>query len=669
MRPAAARRPQPGDAGETAEDRARLLGRFVAADRHAFALRAARDALAEPLARIARSFVAARAWCPFGFARLSDYSRETLGRSSRWLRDLCALDRSLEAMPPLREALAGRDGGRPLGRVRALLVGRVAAEASVAAWIERARGRTVRQLAEEAREARARGSVWPPGNKDGAAAGEPGARAVGQGDQDPEAEGRGVLVRLLVPEPVRVAFDETLELHRALEGSEATVTSFVEALVAEAIAGAATPFDADRAPLAATKSLEAVEGALARTTRCWAHLDWSPPETEGVAAAAAILARARALEAKAGRGGPAELAEQLREAVALEDDIERALGRLLAEMGEMEAWVRLRFSGVGHYGEERLGMGRRTAETRAALARALERHPRIREAYEEGRIGIEATCLLLRALGRGESAAGIEEEWVARAEEVTIKRLRDEIRAVGLRRVVASRREVPPPDDGDWYASIERRAGATRERVRALGRMAAAGTSADVFLRLRLPDEVAGDLLASIEAARVELAARVEAVPWWEPWPGEAEAAGSVLAARGYSNRCRRAPAWVGLLALLEQYLEAWDDPRGQPAREGDPVYVRAGWRCEAPACTSQRNLEQHHIVYRSLGGSDEPSNLLCLCRFHHSLGEHGDLAQCRGAAPLGVLWRLGKVEVCRWYRNERRLGQEPVPGRATAIQ
>ena len=46
-----------------------------------------------------------------------------------------------------------------------------------------------------------------------------------------------VLVRMAVPAPVRAAFDEGLDLFRAVEGREATATSFVEALVGESLAG------------------------------------------------------------------------------------------------------------------------------------------------------------------------------------------------------------------------------------------------------------------------------------------------------------------------------------------------------------------------------------------------------------------------------------------------
>lgn len=583
---------------------------------------------------------------------------------------------AFERLPGLKEAVTGQDGGRPLGRVRGVVLARVASGKSVGAWIEWARSHTVRQLVEAVQWARRSASVWPPepvgfGNALRLEQAEGGGLGGLFEDPEQEAEETGVLVRLVVPEPVRVAFEEGLELHRAIEGGQATVTSFVEALVGEAASGGPLPFDAERVGLGRAAATKVVEEALARSTGGWAGLSWSAPGGGELDRVSRILGRLRALERRAGVGGAADLLEQLREAVALEDEIERAFGRLLAEMGDMRAWQRLRFSGVGHYGQERLGLPRRTAEARAALARAVRSHPVLREAYEGGRIGAEAAGLLLRVLkraGAGRPEEKLEEAWVRRAEEVTIKRLRDEVRAVGLGRFVGGKdgrtRLTPTPlPDEAWYSSIERRAGLARRRVALLGSLAALGQSADVFLRLRLPERLASELLASIEAARAELSRQAEQMPWWEEGPAESPPPGSVRAARSFSSRCLRSPAWVGLLALLERYVEVWDDARAQPERRHESLYSRAGWRCEAPACTARRNLELHHIVYRSRGGSDDPTNLLCLCRFHHGLGEHGELASCRGTAPLGVVWRLGRADCARWYFNERRLGPDPPLG------
>src|SRR4029077_7822255 len=71
-----------------------------------------------------------------------------------------------------------------------------------------------------------------------------------------------------------------------------------------------------------------------------------------------------------------------------------------------------------------------------------------------------------------------------------------------------------------------------------------------------------------------------------------------------------------------------------------------------------RRNLEDHHLIYRSRLGADDLSNRVCPCRYHHARGERGGLARCRGAAPNGILWRLGRRELGAWYRNERRLGR-----------
>jgi hypothetical protein len=57
-------------------------------------------------------------------------------------------------------------------------------------------------------------------------------------------------------------------------------------------------------------------------------------------------------------------------------------------------------------------------------------------------------------------------------------------------------------------------------------------------------------------------------------------------------------------------------------------------------------------MVYRSHGGSDDPSNLTSLCPFHHRMGEHGGLLKVTGTAPLGLRWQIGD----RVFVNERAM-------------
>jgi 5-methylcytosine-specific restriction endonuclease McrA len=266
--------------------------------------------------------------------------------------------------------------------------------------------------------------------------------------------------------------------------------------------------------------------------------------------------------------------------------------------------------------------------------------------------------MVVQVLGCGPVPREAEEAWVERAREATIKRLRDERRALLLQGVVEPASHEPiPMEDAAWHASLRQEPGCLRARVLELGHRAARGRGPDVFLRLRLPEDLASSFTAAVESRRWLLTREVERVPWDEPWP-DPGARPSVLAARMFSARCRRVPAWVGLLAMLEDYVETWDHPGERPARAAGTIYVRDGWRCSAPGCTSRRHLEDHHLVYRSRGGDrKEPSNRICLCRFHHQRGEHGGLASCRGRAPLGIVWRLGRGELAVSFRNERRVG------------
>jgi hypothetical protein len=134
----------------------------------------------------------------------------------------------------------------------------------------------------------------------------------------------------------------------------------------------------------------------------------------------------------------------------------------------------------------------------------------------------------------------------------------------------------------------------------------------------------------------------------------------SIRAARHFAIRCRRLPPWVGLLSLLEDYAETWDDPQLIPKRRWSRIYERDGYRCMAPGCTARRQIQDHHVQYRLHRGSDDLWNQLSLCRFHHLQGEHGRFAQVRGRAPLDIIWRLGRPDLATWWKNERRLDGPP---------
>lgn len=68
----------------------------------------------------------------------------------------------------------------------------------------------------------------------------------------------------------------------------------------------------------------------------------------------------------------------------------------------------------------------------------------------------------------------------------------------------------------------------------------------------------------------------------------------------------------------------ALEDENQLPISIRNEVLNRDAWQCAFPGCTLRKMLDVHHIVFRSRGGSDELSNLVCLCRIHHGLVHRG---------------------------------------------
>jgi 5-methylcytosine-specific restriction endonuclease McrA len=457
------------------------------------------------------------------------------------------------------------------------------------------------------------------------------------------------MVTLRVPAPIRVAFEETLDLHRAVVGGHAGVADFVEALVAEA------PVN-QRNVEPVPEKITAVPEAPARVIGSLDDSDFTVPAFASPAIRAALdcLERvenciatppARAQEDPMDR--IVHLERTIHELLRLEDEIETHVGTLLAEMHEQGAWRQLQCANAAEYGEERLGMSRTTVWRRATIVRRLRGLHDVRAAYLQGHIGLEAADTIRRALG-GTADTATQRAWIDRARRATLKRLQDDQNLAARERLLG-KRATPPPDDAAWNASLHRRPGRGIAVVLDMSRRALAAiengcTSPDVFLRMALPPDLASGLRLVLEERRRALA---------EDSPTPVNPRPSQQIARALRRRRCGVPQWVAMLALLEEYVVTWD---ASPRRKGDSVYERAGWRCAAPGCTARRNLEVHHVVYRARGGANVADNLVCLCRSHHQFGEHAGRLRCRGQAPLGVVWRLGIPRLATWLRNEMRL-------------
>ena len=114
---------------------------------------------------------------------------------------------------------------------------------------------------------------------------------------------------------------------------------------------------------------------------------------------------------------------------------------------------------------------------------------------------------------------------------------------------------------------------------------------------------------------------------------------------------------------LLAHALEAWDvDDRRlrRQLRDRLPIFERDGWRCTVPGCTSRRNLQAHHVVFRSAGGPDTAENQTTLCAFHHHRGVHGGTLRITGRAPAALVFELGtragRPPLARYRSGDRRV-------------
>jgi hypothetical protein len=654
-------------------------------------LAAARDRLVLPLARAARAFHDAQAWIPFGFSQLDDWSREHLDRSGRWLRQLAALDRAVEAQPQLGVALAGSDGGKPLGICAVLEIARACHRPPpgtpdsvdhVAAWIALARRMSLDELRNQTRAALA----------------DPSDAAT---TTDPDADPSTHHVHVAVPADVQAAFEETLDLHRAVAGRETGLAVCAEAVSTFACSDSpsgrfprdvpitplrSAPQEPARKPRRCGPAWDAEAGvalgtsALRRADAMLRHLAASERAVLSLSGDVVSRQACRADGAHDGSGGTARaLGAALVDLVACQDRIEVHIGELLSDLDAARPWKHSPWSGapdpLAHYAEETLRMSRTSAHDRLHAARQLQRLPVVRAAYESGSIGLEKTLLILRIAALQPMDASLQARWIECAVQTTLKRLRDEYRA--LRRQHAFHASDPadrprsgsplePLDDAAWLASIGRFPGRGRSFVletgcRILERTQAARWSPVVFLRARLPEEQARDFAAAIDTARHVLwqaAMRSSGPPLGAA--AEARLRPSVRLAWLFCREPTGVPAWLGLLALLEEYVLTWDAPETMRRGRWDAIHARAGWRCTCAGCTRRSNLEAHHVRYRSRGGGSEPANVLTVCGVHHRLGEHGTAASCRGEAPLGIVWGLGESGLRQWYRNERRIGPHP---------
>ena len=454
-------------------------GRFVSTtaletDRVLRRLAAVGSVLVLPLARAAAALVEHTAWQACGFRTQADFTRERLGRDSRWLRQLVSLHRAQERLPALAQALCGADGGSPLGQVAALLVGRVATPENVETWIARARQLSLEELRVAVQLASSEPSSLSPdtgeldatvlsARAEGVPARDlesaPGCdRGSDVGEQEDESR---VRLRFSVPPDVQWIFEAGLELYRCVEGWDAGVSSFVPALVGEATsAGCAPPDDfRPRWQGEARREKEALRERVAEALRREVRRGGAGNRAVDVNVSGIVLSlhtpamrralqrldlydflrsRLRRLERKLALLPKARSKTRTRDLrrlvgvfqvlVRMQDEIEIDMGDLLLELHDRRTWKSLGFRSLEAYAEACLGMGGSTAHQRVSLARRLPRLGVIRQAYESGEIGTEAAGHVVRRMEHLPAEEALQRQWLRHVLPLTVKRLREEDR-------------------------------------------------------------------------------------------------------------------------------------------------------------------------------------------------------------------------------------------------
>src|SRR5574342_609973 len=94
------------------------------------------------------------------------------------------------------------------------------------------------------------------------------------------------------------------------------------------------------------------------------------------------------------------------------------------------------------------------------------------------------------------------------------------------------------------------------------------------------------------------------------------------------------------LWLMARHFIETWEPllrGRSTPSRRSREQ--NQGF-CTTPGC-SRPSAQDHHLVFRSHGGSDDPGNRTPVCAPHHLRGIHGGRLSVSGTAPDRLVWRL----------------------------
>jgi hypothetical protein len=448
-------------------------------------------------------------------------------------------------------------------------------------WLSLARGRTVRALESSCKQA-----GEPPARR---------AEAETDEGEDDSVEGEPrVPFRVSCPRRVSTSWRRALELARRMTGEELPIWQAAEAIAAEALSAVESGSLGELTDRDLADPRQEGGGSARRPeTHCasdtgetydpFPDIDWSVVE-ESIPEPVESLGREL-------HGADAfALDERMRRVVPSMQRIDWQIGRLLRLFLDMRLHKMMGFASASRYVRERLGMSTRKGRALVHLERHGAKFPQLASAYRSGEISWVRALAVLPVIGEQRAS-----DWIERAKSVTVRRLIDEVDwAIETRDAVVPFQSIAPPPPRANLVRPERQMCAREERP-------------------VLDSEIAFFGPASV-VALFRTAVSAFARPSESPWRG--------------------------LERLLDHVNGEWAN---QP-RHRDPVFAREGWRCAVPACSSRRNLHDHHVLFRSRGGDNGRDNRVAVCAWHHLRGLHAGTVRAHGRAPAEITWEIGST-------------------------
>ncbi|HYC00908.1 MAG TPA: HNH endonuclease signature motif containing protein [Candidatus Limnocylindrales bacterium] len=313
---------------------------------------------------------------------------------------------------------------------------------------------------------------------------------------------------------------------------------------------------------------------------------------------------------------PSRLDRRMRKVVAVMQTNDARLADLMARHAPSGFYRHLGHATLEDYAHARLGICPRKTRDLLRMARdSSRRGSGIFEAYRAGKL-TRAKVAALAPVSHGVHARA----WAERARLVTLRRLRQELLYAKARAHIDHHCTIGPPPPP---------------------RMSLEGIWDELRRHATIHDPAAGQSPRTADESRQMRGAHLRVVP--APMPCTVSFVGPARIVEWFHHlqTCFMQPGdrrGDGLRRMLEDILAQW---RALPGHR-DPIFARDGWRCSVPGCTARAQLHDHHVIFRSLRGPDDPWNRVAVCLWHHQRGLHGYVIRASGHAPDDLVWQIG---------------------------